>query len=712
MDLKQSKVTQVVNDVQIISAADQKEKTATVNDLFNMPDILRTGPASRAELVAADQTITRVGANTIFSFDPASRTIDLKQGSLLFHSPHGKGGGTIHTGSATASVLGTTLIIVATPDGGLKVITLEGEVEVKFLNGLKQKLNPGQMTFVLPGANQLAPVIVFRLDELTQNSLLIKGFTQPLSSLPLIQNQISQQLKLISSGKATDTGLDVADSATPNTVSVLDPNTITSEQHHQQSQQPQGTQTSPPNPPQPPPSGSQPDLAAAEAADATINQPSLTDASIPTPPQHVIVGQMFPVPGSIYFGRQNFSGFVARNIFVNTPPVETDTAHVNELNPLVVNMAPYAKELSFDFVAVNDFSIEGSVTFSGLGSGENFALIAGDQFVFTPGISIEADAHDFTLSSPAAMSFDNVTLNNNVLDINVNSGDTISFTDGSTVNAGGRFIASAANDITFSDSTLNSVSGLFTSLNGNIAVVNSTLNTSSHANFLAPKSISLSGSTINANTVSLVGTTLGSTIAIDNTVINAPGGITASSDGDINVTGSTQVPDSSSAKDVTLSGSELNADPNKGSVSLISASGAVNISGTSITAHTLTLSSGDGILLDARGHTVTAAGSGATANFTDNGANATARITVNNTDFSSFAVVNMAANTIVLCNDVLALVSNFGCQSGQANFGGSVVQGDVNFYHDKMPDGTPVTSSIVQYTSGPLSTSGLHVYPK
>ena len=196
-DLKQSKVTQVVNDVQIISAADQKEKAATVNDLFDMPDILRTGPASRAELVAADQTITRVGANTIFSFDPANRTIDLKQGSLLFHSPHGKGGGTIHTGSATASVLGTTLIIVTTKNGGLKVIALEGEVEVKFLNGLKQKLNPGQMTFVLPGANQLAPVIVFRLDELTANSLLIKGFTQPLSPLPLIQNQINQQLKQI-----------------------------------------------------------------------------------------------------------------------------------------------------------------------------------------------------------------------------------------------------------------------------------------------------------------------------------------------------------------------------------------------------------------------------------------------------------------------------------------------------------------------------------
>src|ERR1019366_5984530 len=138
MDLKQSKFTQIVNDVQIISGADKTAKAAALNDLFKVPDILRTGPNSRAELVAADQTITRVGANTIFSFDPANRTIDLQKGSLLFHSPKGKGGGTIQTGSATASVLGTTIVVTTTSSGGFKILVLEGFAEVKFLNGLKQ----------------------------------------------------------------------------------------------------------------------------------------------------------------------------------------------------------------------------------------------------------------------------------------------------------------------------------------------------------------------------------------------------------------------------------------------------------------------------------------------------------------------------------------------------------------------------------------------
>jgi hypothetical protein len=204
-DLKEAKFTQVFNDVQII-ASDKSIKPAAVNDLFDIPDILRTGPSSRAELVAADRTITRVGANTIFSFDPANRTIDLQQGSLLFHSDHGKGGGTIRTGAATASVLGTTIIVVTTRNGGFKVLVLEGNSEMSFANGFRQHLKAGQMIFVLPGGKP-SPVLLFRLDTQIKNSLLVKGFTIPLTSLALIQLAINDQNKLILSGQAVQTGL-------------------------------------------------------------------------------------------------------------------------------------------------------------------------------------------------------------------------------------------------------------------------------------------------------------------------------------------------------------------------------------------------------------------------------------------------------------------------------------------------------------------------
>jgi len=685
MDLKQSKVTQVVNDVQIISAADQKEKAATVNDLFNMPDILRTGPASRAELIAADDTVTRVGANTIFSFDPANRSIDLKQGSLLFHSPHGKGGGTIHTGSATASVLGTTLIIVTTENGGMKVIALEGEVEVKFHNGLKQKLDPGQMTFVLPGANQLAPVIVFRLDELTQNSLLVKGFNQTLASLPLIQNQINQQLKLIAAGKFSDTGLDVGENATRNQVEVLDLNTISGEQHTQPPPPPTPAPTPPNSPPPLPPPPAAPSLSAAEAADATINQSSLMDASIPTPPIHVIVGQPFPLAANSYFNGQTFSGFVARNISVNTAPGDS---------PLSVDLSPYANQSTFDFVALNNFSIEGSVIFSGLATADNLALIAGNQFILTPGISITANTHNLTLSSPAALTFDNVGLYNNGLDINLDSGDAITFKNNSTITAGGRLIVNAANGISATDSHLTGASALLTTLNGNISFENSILDAGNHALLESPSSISLDSSTINGDYVSLVGTAT-TAITVNNSTINAPNSIIISSINDLNVTGSSPAPQVGSQHSVDGGGSSLNTDPNTGSVTLSSASGSVNVSGTSITAHYLTLNSGDGILLDGSGQTLTAAGAGSTANLT-----AANLITVNNTDFSAFAVVNMAANTINLLDvafgsgSAVTLRSLYGVLAPNPNTGAASVQGDVNFISGVTYGGDPAQNHI------------------
>jgi len=196
IDLKQAKFTQVVNEVKVVSASAQEVNAASVNDVFKMPDVLRTGPSSRAELVADDKTVTRVGANTIFSYDKENRTIDLQRGSLLFHSPHGKGGGTIHAAAVTAAVLGTTLIVSVAPDGAVKVLDLEGRVEVRLKNGHRQILESGQMIFI-PADGKESPVATFSLGDLTKNSLLVSGFTQPLPSLQLINDQITLQTKLL-----------------------------------------------------------------------------------------------------------------------------------------------------------------------------------------------------------------------------------------------------------------------------------------------------------------------------------------------------------------------------------------------------------------------------------------------------------------------------------------------------------------------------------
>jgi hypothetical protein len=602
IDLKQSKLTQVVNDVQIISAAGQSKKNAAVNDLFNMPDVLRTGTASRAELVAADETVTRVGANTIFSFDPASRTIDLKQGSLLFHSPHGKGGGTIHTGSATASVLGTTLIVTTTPNGGMKVLDLEGSVAVSFTNHLKQKLSPGQMTFVLPGGSELAPIIIFRMDTLIQNSLLVHGFTQPLPSLPLIQNQVNKQDNLIKTGHATDTGLVVGNNATPTTVEVLDPNTIQS--------------------------GINSGLANALKGDMTVNQPLLTDASVPATPNHFFVNQSFALLNNPYFANRQgqFSGFAAHNIFINTlaqNPLTVDLSAYGNLPKLVPNL---------DLFAANSLVIGGPVTFAGFSpqNSISFSLLAGNQLLIASGATVTANIGTFELSSAGALTLNGNSVQDSIGNILITSGSDILGENNAAVSAFGNVGFNCAGDLTL-------------------------------AHF-----------TIGANTVTI--SPVGGTLSLDSSTLNL--GLFCG----LNAKG-----------DITINDSAISANPANSSVSINSTAGSVSLSGTSIQTYYLTVNSGDGILLNGNGAALTTIGGASSASFTTpknitvNNADfsefSQLNMAANTIVLSSVALA--PTDNFTSANHALA---------ANPNTSQPVVYGDVNFHDNVTYNGSLVTA--------------------
>ena len=198
--------TEVVNNVRVIEPASKKTAPAAVKQLFAAPNVLRTGPDSRVEMVSEDQTVTRVGQNTVFSFQQDSREIDLQKGSILFQSPSGKGGGTIRTPAASAAVLGTTLVVTATKNGGLKVLLIEGKGRVKSADGSVRMLKAGQMVYALPGG-KLSNVFEFRLSQQVGASKLVGGFKKPLPSAGKIQAAILQQEKDIAKGLALDTGL-------------------------------------------------------------------------------------------------------------------------------------------------------------------------------------------------------------------------------------------------------------------------------------------------------------------------------------------------------------------------------------------------------------------------------------------------------------------------------------------------------------------------
>ncbi len=241
--LNESKITQVINEVNVVSAVSLKDTLAQQGATFKAPDLIKTGRKSRAELQASDGTITRVGSNTIFSFDESSRTLNLKQGNVLFNSPKGNGGGTIVTAAASATVTGTTLAVSATPDGGFKAMCLEGTVKITFPNGVVQSIKAGQMAFVIPAAvkegrapdasgdkksapaGEPGPVLNFDLEASTKGSSLINGFAAPLPSAGLITAEVKTQAEAVKDGDLKQTGMAIV-SANNSDLVVVDSNFV------------------------------------------------------------------------------------------------------------------------------------------------------------------------------------------------------------------------------------------------------------------------------------------------------------------------------------------------------------------------------------------------------------------------------------------------------------------------------------------------------
>lgn len=222
LNFSQATISEIVNNVEVVDTGTLRFWPARVKEIFRAPNLLKTGRKSRAQLLLTDGTVVRVGANAVFSFEAHTRTIRLKSGTVLFHSPTGKGGGTIVTNSATASVIGTTILVTTTNNGGFKMSVLEGVGGVHFPDGKSSELRPGQMTFVMPkagegaesglegeegGDSEQGPVLNFDLATLVGESALVNGFSAPLVSMDKISLAAGAQAAQIAQGDLVETGL-------------------------------------------------------------------------------------------------------------------------------------------------------------------------------------------------------------------------------------------------------------------------------------------------------------------------------------------------------------------------------------------------------------------------------------------------------------------------------------------------------------------------
>jgi len=103
--LKEAKVTQVIQDVRMVPS-NASQRPAAVNDNVRQGTAVQTGVQSRSELTFKDQTITRLGENTIFSVGEGARTIDLGSGQFLLCVPKKSSGTKVKMGTVTAAITG------------------------------------------------------------------------------------------------------------------------------------------------------------------------------------------------------------------------------------------------------------------------------------------------------------------------------------------------------------------------------------------------------------------------------------------------------------------------------------------------------------------------------------------------------------------------------------------------------------------------------
>lgn len=207
--LKSAKVTAAVNDVRVYRDS-TTAATAAVGESISGSDDLHTGRRSRAELTFPDQSITRIGANSIFSFRSGSRDMEIKQGSFLLQVPKDAGGATIRTATVTAAITGTTTMMEYNPGKWIKFITLEGKAKLRMKKGGNiVEVPPGYMVFMEEGGDKIPEPIMINIKKLVNTSKLLgKDFKELRQEADeLVKETIDKQNEARDKGEVAPAGV-------------------------------------------------------------------------------------------------------------------------------------------------------------------------------------------------------------------------------------------------------------------------------------------------------------------------------------------------------------------------------------------------------------------------------------------------------------------------------------------------------------------------
>ncbi|HEY0369871.1 MAG TPA: FecR domain-containing protein [Chthoniobacterales bacterium] len=282
--LTEARISKIVNDVSVIRP-DAGPHAASLNEVVKDELAVKTGIKSRSELLFQDDTLTRLGPESLFSFKAGTRDITLGRGTMLLQVPKGIGGAQIRTAAVTASITGTTIMIEHVPGKLLKVLVLEGSLRLS-VNGRfgdSLLLLPGKMVIMPPNAKRIPDPVSIDLKKVVKTSSLVKmgGKAKPLPSTNLIAAEIASQEKNMSRSELVPTNLAIVGEGAK--VQVLSSEVFAAlDQGHLAA-------PSPTPAPEPSPTPVVPDPTPAPTPTATATpEPTATPSATPTPTPAVI----------------------------------------------------------------------------------------------------------------------------------------------------------------------------------------------------------------------------------------------------------------------------------------------------------------------------------------------------------------------------------------------------------------------------------------
>jgi hypothetical protein len=144
LQLDSARITRVIRDVKLLPSQ-AAARPATESDNVKKGTAVRTGTESRAELTFTDETITRLGANTIFSFNEGTREVELGRGAILVQVPPNGKEAKISTAAVTAGITGGTALFESNKNAPTKFLVMEGR------GSFYPKGRPGEAVIVHAG---------------------------------------------------------------------------------------------------------------------------------------------------------------------------------------------------------------------------------------------------------------------------------------------------------------------------------------------------------------------------------------------------------------------------------------------------------------------------------------------------------------------------------------------------------------------------------